>query len=193
MRKFQKRAVGAPDQRYSTFTISSSSTPAGVRSFTTSPSSARSSALAMGEIQLTWPLSSSTSSTPTILTVRSSPLRVGAGHGGAEEHLVGLAAPGRVDHLGIGQPLAEIAHAAVDLAQALLAVDVVAVLRAVAVAGGPAHDLHHLRPLLAHQRRRAPRACGRSPAGSCSSWRRRGSPPDSSGQVVLVRRRRFPW
>ena len=53
MRKFQKRAAEAPDQRYSTFTISSSSTPAGVRSFTTSPCSARSSALAMGEIQLT--------------------------------------------------------------------------------------------------------------------------------------------
>ena len=90
-----KRAREAPDQTYSTFTISSSSTPAGVRIFTTSPSSARSSALAMGEIQLTWPLSRSTSSTPTILTVRSSSRRVGVGHGGAEEHLVGLGALGR--------------------------------------------------------------------------------------------------
>ncbi len=52
-RKPPNRVREAPDQRYSTFTISSSSTPAGVRSFTTSPCSARSSALAMGEIQLT--------------------------------------------------------------------------------------------------------------------------------------------
>jgi len=52
-RKPANRAGKAPDQTYSTFTISSSSTPAGVRSFTTSPCSARSSALAMGEIQLT--------------------------------------------------------------------------------------------------------------------------------------------
>src|SRR5882762_9775988 len=70
--------------------------------------------------------------------------RIGAGHGGAEEHLVGPGAPRGIDHLGIGQPLAEIAHAAVDLAQALLAVDVVAVLRAVAVASCPGHDLHDL-------------------------------------------------
>src|SRR6185437_4020855 len=76
---------------------------------------------------------------------------VGVGHGRAEEDLLGRGPSGRIDHLGVGQPLAEIADAAVDLAQPLLAVDVVAVLRAVAVAGGPAHDLHHFRPLLAHQ------------------------------------------
>ena len=68
----------------------SSSTPAGVRSVTTSPSLGAQQRLgdrrdpahmAAGEV--------STSSTPTILTVRSSSLRVGVGHGGAEEHLVG--------------------------------------------------------------------------------------------------------
>jgi hypothetical protein len=52
-RKPPNRLCEAPGQTYSTFTISSSSTPAGVRSLTKSPSSARSSALAMGEIQLT--------------------------------------------------------------------------------------------------------------------------------------------
>ena len=43
------------------------------------------------------------------------------------------------------------ADAPVDLSQLLLAVNVVAVLRAVAVAGGPGHDLDHLGPLHAAQ------------------------------------------
>src|SRR5471030_1853624 len=60
---------------------------------------------------------------------------VRGGDGRAEEYLVGLGALGRVDDLGIGQPLAEITDPAVDLAQPLLAVDIVAVLRAIAVAG----------------------------------------------------------
>jgi hypothetical protein len=57
----------------------------------------------------------------------------------------------RVGHLGDLQPLGEEADAAVDLAQPLLAVQVVAVLRAVAVAGGPVHHLHHLGPLVVDQ------------------------------------------
>jgi hypothetical protein len=61
-------------------------------------------------------------------------LLIGGRDRGPEEDLVGLAAPGRVDDLGVGQALAQVADPPVDLAQALLAVDVVAVLRAVAVA-----------------------------------------------------------
>src|ERR1700754_5220200 len=76
----------------------------------------------------------------------------GAGHGGAEEHLVGPGPPGRVDDLRALEPLVEKADPRVDLAQPLLAVEIVAVLRAVAIGGGPRHDLHDLGPLLAHER-----------------------------------------
>src|SRR5258708_6127200 len=78
-------------------------------------------------------------------------LGVGIADRGAEEHLVGLGPLGGIDDFGPLQPLAEEADAPVDLAQALLAVEIVAVLRAIAVGGGPRHDLHHLRPLLAHE------------------------------------------
>jgi hypothetical protein len=47
----------------------------------------------------------------------------------------------RVDHLGDLQPARQEADAPVDLAQALLAIEVVAVFRAVTVAGSPVHDL----------------------------------------------------
>src|ERR1044072_1138450 len=79
-------------------------------------------------------------------------LLVGAGHGGAEEDLVGLRPLGRVDDLRAFQPLGEEADAPVDLAQPLLAVEIVAVLRAVAVGRSPRHDLHDLGPFLAHER-----------------------------------------
>src|SRR5882757_6102968 len=111
--------------------------------------------------------------------------RIGAGHGGAEEHLVGPGAPGRVDHLSIGQPLAEIAHAAVDLAQALLAVDVVAVLRAVAVAGRPGHDLHDLGPLLAQERVQLLPQAGEALRGHVVLGADR-QPAHVFGQVVVV-------
>ena len=67
---------------------------------------------------------------------------------GAEEHLIGLLARGRVDDFGRLQALGEEADAAIDLAQAPLAVDVVGVLRAVAVGGGPGDDLDQLGALL---------------------------------------------
>src|SRR2546428_6234284 len=63
-------------------------------------------------------------------------------HGGAEEHLVGVA-PFRIHHLRGFQPLDEKADAAVDLAQAPLAVEVVGVLRAIAERGRPSHPLYH--------------------------------------------------
>src|SRR5262249_7158625 len=59
-------------------------------------------------------------------------LGVGVGDGGAEEDLVGLGPLGGIDHLRALQPLAEEADAPVDLAQPLLAVEIVAILRAVA-------------------------------------------------------------
>jgi hypothetical protein len=55
------------------------------------------------------------------------------GHRGAEEDLVVAVVGRRVGHLGDVQALGQEADAAVDLAQALLAVEVVAVLGAVAV------------------------------------------------------------
>ena len=53
--------------------ISSSSVPRGVRSVTTSPTEAFKSAVAMGEIHDTRPRAGSSSSTPTMLKVRSAP------------------------------------------------------------------------------------------------------------------------
>src|SRR5262245_48742747 len=79
-------------------------------------------------------------------------LGIGVGDGGAEKDLVGLGPLGRIDDLRALEPLAEEADAPVDLAQALLAVEIVAVLRAIAVGRRPRHDLHDLGPLLAHER-----------------------------------------
>jgi hypothetical protein len=65
---------------------------------------------------------------------------------GPEENLVGVASGG-LHHLGILQPLDEKPHPPVDLPQAALAVDVIAVLRAVAVRGRPGDGLHDPGPL----------------------------------------------
>ena len=126
--------------------------PPGVLSVTSSPSRALSSARATGEIQLTSPARWSTSSMPLMVTVRSSPALVGVGDGGAEKHLVAAVVQPRVGHFGDVQALGQKADAPVDLAQALLAVEVVAVLRAVAVLGRPRHHLDDLRPLDVEQR-----------------------------------------
>src|SRR6185312_7119565 len=72
-------------------------------------------------------------------------------HGRAEEHLLAILLLRRIDHLGDFEPLGEKAQAAIDLAQALLAVDVIAVLRAIAIARGPGDGLDDLRPLDARQ------------------------------------------
>src|SRR5256885_12572510 len=58
---------------------------------------------------------------------------------------------GGIDHLGDLQPLGQKADAPVDLAQALLAVEIVTVLGAVAIAGRPVHDLHDARALVVDQ------------------------------------------
>jgi hypothetical protein len=66
---------------------------------------------------------------------------VGIAHRGAEENLVAAVVHGRVGDFGDLEALGEKTNAPVDLAQALLAVEVVAVLGAVAVLGGPVHRL----------------------------------------------------
>ena len=68
-------------------------------------------------------------------------------HRGAEEDLVSGRTGRRVHDLGDVEALGQEADATVDLAQALLAVDVVAIFRAIAVGRGPRHDAHDLRPL----------------------------------------------
>src|SRR5690606_32697379 len=78
-------------------------------------------------------------------------LEVAEAHRGAEEDLLQTLLALGVDHLGALDALDQEADAAVDLAQALLAVDVVAVLRAVAVARGPGHGLDQLGALEAHE------------------------------------------
>ncbi len=88
--------------------ISSRSTPAGVRTVTSSPSRAARSAAAIALLR-------------------------------------------GIDDCGELDPLGEEARAPVDLAQALLAVNVIAVFRAVAVARGPGDGLDHLRPLDAQE------------------------------------------
>ncbi len=121
-------------------------------------------------------------------TVRSSSLLVAHGHGRPEEDLAGevvVARRRRIDDLGDVEPLDQVADAPVDLAQALLAVDVVAVLRAIAVAGRPRHRRDEFRPLLLHEvlelagqaarSRRASCSCARPPAAA-----RRASTSSSS-------------
>src|SRR6185437_16373475 len=79
------------------------------------------------------------------------PRLVRVDHGRAEEHLVRVLARGRIHHLGDLQALGEVADAPVDLAQPLLAVLVVGVLRAVAELRGPRHHARHLRALVVHE------------------------------------------
>src|SRR5262245_37430116 len=74
-----------------------------------------------------------------------STLRCRVGDGGAEEDLVAAALLRWVNHFGGFQALAQEANAPVDLAQAPLAIDVVAVLRAVAIARRPGDNLDDLR------------------------------------------------
>ena len=76
---------------------------------------------------------------------------IGVDHGSTEKYLVDAVVHAGVCDLGNLQPLGQKTDAPVDFAQPLLAVDVVAVLRAVAVAGGPMHGLHHLGPLGVYQ------------------------------------------
>ena len=81
-----------------------------------------------------------------------------------EEHLVVAMVHRWVHHLGDVEPLGEEADAPVDLAQALLAVQVVAVLGAVAVLRGPRDGLDDLRPFVVEQREQLgaqPRITGR--------------------------------
>src|SRR5689334_11771036 len=64
-------------------------------------------------------------------------VRVGIGDSRAEEHLLEMTLPVGIDHLGGFEALGQVANAAINLAKPLLAVNVIAVLRAVAVAGRP--------------------------------------------------------
>src|SRR5687768_1638104 len=64
----------------------------------------------------------------------------------AEKYLIGVA-PGGVHDLRALEPLDEEAHAAVDLAQSFLSIEVVGVLGAIAERRRPCHGLHHFRPL----------------------------------------------
>ena len=68
-------------------------------------------------------------------------------HGGAEKNLVGAVMQAGIGKLGNLHALRQETDASVDLAQAFLAIDVVAVFRAIPVAGRPMHDLDHLGPL----------------------------------------------
>jgi len=73
------------------------------------------------------------------------------GDGGAEIDAVGVGLLGRVDDFGAFQPLDQVADAAIDLAQAFLAIDIVAVLRAVAIARRLGNQLDHLGPFFPAQ------------------------------------------
>src|SRR5216683_920893 len=74
---------------------------------------------------------------------------IGIGDAGPEEDLVAPCLLARVDHQGRLQPLGEKADAPVDLAQPLLAVEVIAVFRTVAIARRPGDDFDGFRALLA--------------------------------------------
>ena len=138
-------------------TISSSSVPRGVRSVTTSPTDAFSSAVAMGEIHETRPRAGIELVDADDADGPFDAGFVGDGDGGAEvDPVVGLA--GIVHHHGTVQALRQEADAAVDLAQLALAVDVVAVLGAIAVAGRPRDRVDELRPVDLPEPRRARRS-----------------------------------
>jgi hypothetical protein len=70
------------------------------------------------------------------------------GDGGAEEDAVAAGLGPGIDHRHVVEALAEEAHAAIDLAQLALAVDVLGVLRAVSLGGGVGQEADHLGPLL---------------------------------------------
>jgi hypothetical protein len=70
---------------------------------------------------------------------------VGDFHRAAKQHAVAFGLAGRIDHAGSSHALGEMAQLAVDLAQFLAAIDIIAVLAAIAIAGGPAHHLDNRR------------------------------------------------
>ena len=76
---------------------------------------------------------------------------IGVGHGGAKKHLVFAVVQRRVGHLGNVQALGQKADAPINFAQALFAIQVVAIFRAVAILGGPGHDFNDLRALVIEQ------------------------------------------
>ena len=76
---------------------------------------------------------------------------VGIRHRSAEEHLLIAIGPTAVDHFGQIEPLRQEAYAPIDFPQLALAVDVVAVLRAVAVGGGPGDHAHDFRACFIEQ------------------------------------------
>ena len=103
-----------------------------------------------------------------MLTVRVSPCWFAHGHRRAEEYLVdvvSVAASHRIDDLGVVEPLDQEADAPIDFAQALLAVDVVAVLGAVAVARRPGDRRDDLGPLLVDELRSARSLSRANPPG----------------------------
>src|SRR6185369_16145489 len=69
------------------------------------------------------------------------------GDGRAEQDLVAAGLAPGVHGLGIGETLVEEAQAAINLAQALLAIDVITVFRTVAIAVRPFDDADDLRPV----------------------------------------------
>ncbi len=73
------------------------------------------------------------------------------GDGGTEEDLVAVGLASRVYDLGYFEAFAEEAGAFVDFAQAFFAVEVVAIFRAVAVAGGPVDNFDDFGAFDAHQ------------------------------------------
>ena len=75
------------------------------------------------------------------------PVLVFIGHHGAEKDAVLVGLGRGIDDLGNLQPFERAMDVPVDLAQPFLAVDIIAVFRAVAIARRSGHGRHHFRPL----------------------------------------------
>ena len=122
-------------------------TPAGVCSVTVSPIFAFSSARAIGEIQLTWPMIQ----IDLVDTDDRHRMRLAVVarivDGRAEEHLIDVLLLAAVDDFRQIEPLGQKANPPVDFAQAPLAIDIIAVLRAIAIRCRPRKQLHDLRTL----------------------------------------------
>src|SRR5436305_1138965 len=72
---------------------------------------------------------------------------VGDGDGGAEPHLAAVLLAGGIDDLGRLHPLGEPTQPPIDLAEPLATIDIVAILRPVAITSGPGDGVDQLGPL----------------------------------------------
>lgn len=136
---------------YSIVTTSTSRQPVGLRKRTRSPPRAFNRARANGDTQLIRLRGEIGLVDPDDLIRLLGTLLVAYGYSRTKKDLIGISLSRRIDDLSQIRPPGQETDAPVNLAQAPLAVDVVAVLRPIAVRRRPMHNLDDMRPLDAQQ------------------------------------------